>query len=173
MSKLLIVCAMEEELPPEYNPHRDITFYTGIGKCNATLIISELIYNKSPDLIINFGTVGSCNEDLSGLIECGIFFDRDDSSMFNSNNRIVTNQNLYTISTGDNFITQKVPGCDVIDMEAYCLAKTCQKYEVQFKCFKYITDYVNKTSRQDWQTNIANGYPTFLEKINDYITNPI
>ena len=35
--KVLIVCALEEELPPEHNPYRDITFYTGVGKCNATL----------------------------------------------------------------------------------------------------------------------------------------
>ena len=167
--KVVIVCALEEELPPAHNPYRDITFYTGVGKCNATLKVLELIYDKSPTLIINFGTAGACNENLSGLIECGVFIDRDDSAIFNSNHRIVTNANLYTVSTGDNFITEKVGGCDIIDMEAYCLAKCCQKYNTQLKCFKYITDYVNTRSRHDWQATKAKGYPIFLEKINDYI----
>ena len=167
--KVVIVCALEEELPPAHNPYRDITFYTGVGKCNATLKVLELIYDKSPTLVINFGTAGACNENLSGLIECGVFIDRDDSAIFNINYQVITDSNLYTISTGDNFITEKVSDCDIIDMEAYCLAKCCEKYNTKFRCFKYITDYVNGTSKEDWQANIAKGYPIFLEKMNDYI----
>ena len=164
---------MEEELPLEHNPYRDITFYTGVGKCNATLKALELIYERSPTLIINFGTAGTCNDTLSGLVECGIFVDRDDSATFNNNARIITNPNLFTLSTGDNFVTSKIDKCDVVDMEAYCIAKACQKHQIKFKCFKYITDYVNEASRQDWNVNISRGYPIFLEEVHGHIKNTI
>ena len=60
MPKLLILCALEEELPPEHNPYKDITVYTGIGKVNATLEASKVAYGGSPaDCIINFGTAGA------------------------------------------------------------------------------------------------------------------
>ena len=60
MPKLLILCALEEELPPEHNPYKDITVYTGIGKINATLEASKIAYGDSPpERIINFGTAGA------------------------------------------------------------------------------------------------------------------
>ena len=165
---------MKEELPPENNPYKDITFYSGIGKCNATFKITELIHQYQPEIIVNYGTVGSCHTHLSGLIECGIFLDRDDVTQLDqSNHDIIINPNLYSVATGDNFVTQALHGCDVVDMESYCLAKVCKKYNIKFKSYKYITDYVNETSLYDWKTNISKGYPLFLEKINAYIKNAI
>ena len=108
------------------------------------------------------------------MIECGIFLDRDDVTQLDqSNHDIIINPNLYSVSTGDNFVTQALHGCDVVDMESYCLAKVCKKYNIKFKSYKYITDYVNETSLYDWKTNISKGYPLFLEKINAYIKNAI
>lgn len=166
--KILIICALEKEFPPAHNPYKDITFYSGVGKTNATLKTVELIHKFSPDIIINFGTAGSCNPNLSGLIECGTFFDRDDSAKFNPDERIITDSDLYIISSGDNFVTKKIEGCDLVDMEAYSIAKACQKYNVQFKCFKYITDYVNTSSYIDWDMNISNGYLAFLKILKSY-----
>ena len=174
MSSTAIVCALEEELPPEENPYSDETFYSGIGKINAcilacNLVIKDNFYRPGPTkLIINFGTAGSCNPDISGLVECGTFIDRDDSFKFNSNHKVVTDANLHTISTGDNFATGKTKGCDLVDMEAYAIARVCELYNIKFKCFKYITDYTNESSYEDWKGNISDGYPLFLEKMKEY-----
>lgn len=173
MSKLLILCALKDELPPEKNIYRDITFYTGMGKKNTLSKLSELLDTIPIDEIINYGTAGSCNSSLSGLLECGIFFNRDDVSQNLENNPIVFNPYKYTIATGDTFVTTKIVGCDLVDMEAYYIANICQKYRLKFKCYKYISDYVNSSSQKDWEYNIGQGYPLFLEKIDDYIKNSV
>jgi adenosylhomocysteine nucleosidase len=173
MSKLLILCALEDELPPEHNPYKDITVYTGIGKVNATLQAAKIAYGDSPpERIINFGTAGACNQNISGLVECGIFVDRDDSSRFNEE-ALITNPSLLRLSTGDGFVTSTVKECDVVDMEAYAIAKVCHMNGIYFQCFKYISDYVNTNSYSDWRKNVARGYPLFLEKVNDHFKNTI
>ena len=126
-----------------------------------------------PKIVINFGTAGSCNRELSGLIECGVFTDRDDSSRFNKDSKIITDNTLTTISTGDNFITEKSEGCDLVDMEAYAIAKVCRISNTNFKCYKYVTDYVGSNSIQEWEDNVHKGFPLFLEKLDDYIKNAI
>ena len=165
MQKLLILCALEEEFSKEDNRYAESIFYTGVGKVNSCITTIELIREKNPSLIVNVGTVGSCRHGIEGIIECGVFKDRDDTSEFDSKNVIYTNKDLLTISTGDNFVSQKVEGCDVVDMEAYAIAKVCKRYNVDFKCYKYITDYTNQDSRDNWETNTSNGKPYFLDKL--------
>ena len=172
MPKLLILCALEEELPPQHNPYSDFTTYTGIGKVNATIHALNAIYSLKPDTIINFGTAGACSKDISGLIVCGIFSDRDDTSKFNEK-FITTSPSLSHLSTGDNFVTSVVPDCDIVDMEGYAIAKVCSLNNINFKCFKYITDYVNQNSYKDWYNNVSKGYPLFLEKVNDHFKNSV
>mgnify|MGYP003653080308 FL=1 len=166
MQELLILCALEEEFSKEDNPYAESIFYTGVGKVNSCIAAIELIKEKKPTLVINVGTAGSCRIDIEGIIECGVFKDRDDVSDFNEKNKIELDHNLYTISTGDNFVSDKVEGCDIVDMEAYAIATVCQRYEVDFKCYKYITDYTDKESKGDWKDNIQNGKPFFLNKLN-------
>ena len=173
MSKLLILCALKEELPPEKNIYKDITFYTGMGKKNTLDKLAEILDNMPVGEIVNYGTAGSCNMSISGLVECGIFFKRNDISQQLQNNPIVINSDKHIIATGDTFVTNKIIGCDLVDMEAYHIAQTCQKYRLKFQCYKYISDYVNSSSQVDWEKNISKGYPLFLEKINDYIKNSI
>jgi adenosylhomocysteine nucleosidase len=173
MQELLILCALEQELPRQHNKYRDITFYTGVGKVNAAIKSSLIVKTLKPKIVINFGTAGSCNRELSGLIECGVFTDRDDSSRFNKDSKIITDNTLTTISTGDNFITEKSEGCDLVDMEAYAIAKVCRISNTNFKCYKYVTDYVGSNSIQEWEDNVHKGFPLFLEKLDDYIKNAI
>jgi len=43
-------------------------------------------------------------------------------------------------------------------MEAYAIAHVCKQMNVQFTCYKYITDYVGTPHQADtWQENVANG----------------
>ena len=165
MQELLILCALEEEFSKEDNRYAESIFYTGVGKVNSCIAAVELIKERDPTLVVNLGTAGSCRHGIEGIIECGVFKDRDDTNEFDSKNAIYTNKDLLTISTGDNFISQKVEDCDVVDMEAYAIAKVCKRYNVDFKCYKYITDYTNQDSRDDWKTNASNGKPYFLDKL--------
>ena len=41
-------------------------------------------------------------------------------------------------------------------------AKICKLYEIEFKCFKYISDYANDESSNDWIENCHKGAGEFL-----------
>jgi adenosylhomocysteine nucleosidase len=42
--------------------------YSGIGKVNASIATFKAIHHYGPTLIVNYGTVGKINSNLSGLI---------------------------------------------------------------------------------------------------------
>ena len=62
---------------------------------------------------------------------------------------------------------------DVVDMEAFAIAKVCKMNHVNFLCYKYITDYLNKEGYNDWKSNISKGQTYFISKINDYFQNSV
>ena len=68
----IFIAALKEETPNLKDFH-----YSGVGKINATIKIMELISKFQPNEIINYGTAGSTNQNLSGLVECTKFVQRD------------------------------------------------------------------------------------------------
>jgi len=68
--------ALEAELPNEMIPSWNVA-YTGVGKVNAALKGSEYVARYKPMNLINFGTAGALNPELSGLLEVTQFFQRD------------------------------------------------------------------------------------------------
>ena len=55
---------------------------------------------------------------------------------------------------------------DVVDMEAYALAKVCHKTGIDFISFKYITDDGNA---DDWETFCAEGAEKFRELLDELL----
>ena len=73
--KAIILSAVELEIR-SLNTNYEIIL-TGVGKINAALSALKTIRDKKPDLIINFGTAGSLKKDVSGLVDCKYFIQRD------------------------------------------------------------------------------------------------
>ena len=75
-----------------------------------------------------------------------------------------------TCGTGDTFVSDmtNLP-CDVVDMEAYAIAKCCHECGVDFVSFKYITDGANEDAASDWLENCKNGASAFVEVLKKYI----
>ena len=55
---------------------------------------------------------------------------------------------------------------DVVDMEAYAIAKVCKLENIEFRCFKYISDNADQNASKDWNTNLILGAKAFAELIN-------
>ena len=165
----IFVAALKEETPNLSKFH-----HTGVGKINASIKLMELIYIYKPTQIINYGTAGSFKKEISGLIECTIFVQHDmdarglldfklGETPFDLISKIVFSNKGYICATGDKFVKNKLEiNCDIVDMEAYALAKICKLYEIEFKCFKYISDYANDESSNDWIENCHKGAGEFL-----------
>ena len=86
---------------------------------------------------------------------------------FDKVNEIIISDSGYSCGTGDNFVNQKIEmEVDVVDMEAYAIAKVCMLENIEFKCFKYISDNADENANNDWNTNLALGAETFAKMIN-------
>ena len=152
---------------------------TGVGKINASYKTAEIINEYSPKKIINFGTAGATKSNIFGLIKCTHFIQRDmdvtglldfklGETPFDDINEINFGEDGLTCGTGDSFVKSKIElVCDVVDMEAYAIAKICKLKNINFECYKYISDYTNKQSDKDWNANINKGAKIFLEKFPD------
>ena len=68
--------------------------------------------------------------------------------------------------TGDSFVS--VPpemSSDLVDMEAYALAKICRQKAVEFHCFKFISDNANGDAADDWTQKLALGAELFSNEV--------
>ena len=168
--KRLFVAALKEEVP-------DLNFFyfTGVGKINATYHLTKLILEHRPNEVINFGSAGSFHKNISGLVECTQFYQRDmdarglmnlklGQTPFDSINEIITSINGFKCGSGDSFVQSKIEmDVDIVDMEAYALAKVCKLQNIPFKCFKFISDYADESAKDDWLENCKKGSQLFYQ----------
>ncbi len=60
--------------------------------------------------------------------------------------------------------------CDVVDMEAYALAKVCALEDISFACAKYITDGADHAAANDWQGNLPQAAAGFFSLYRRLVT---
>jgi adenosylhomocysteine nucleosidase len=66
--------------------------------------------------------------------------------------------------TGDTFETGgNSRSCDLLDMEAYALAKVCWIEGAVFGCAKYVSDGADGAAASDWRTHLPLAAARFLE----------
>ena len=165
----IFVAALKEETPELSKFH-----HTGVGKINAAIKLIELIHLYKPNQVINYGTAGSLKREINGLVECTTFVQHDmdarglldfqlGETPFDLISKIVLSNEGYICATGDKIVKNELElNCDIVDMEAYALAKVCKIKDIDFKCFKYISDYANEESSNDWKENCHKGARDFL-----------
>ena len=170
----IFVAALKEE-----TPGLNFFHFTGAGKINATYNLTKLIHKYKPDEIINFGTAGAITKNLEGVIECTQFFQRDmdvsallnlkiGETPFDDINEIILSKNGHSCGTGDSFVTKAISiNVDVVDMEAYALAKVCKLEKVNFRCFKFISDNADDSASLDWIENCKKGAKLFEHKLKE------
>jgi len=152
-------------------------YLSGCGKVNATIATMKAI-QEGATYIINFGSAGSI-KDITGLVEVTGYVDRDmDARPLNCElgqtpfeDGIIIGKQGIVCGTGDKFATC-IPEieCDIVDMESYAIAKTCNKEGVKFRSFKYISDTADENSPSDWEENIHKGNELFQLLLNEIKT---
>ena len=184
---ILIVCALEIETQGQLEDY-DV-LYTGVGKVNATLKLTRKFGKFGSyipyDLVINYGTAGSRKIKKKQLVDCTKFVQRDmdvtglgfmrGQTPFEDKIPIILDFDHVEFNpigrkascgSGDNFVEDKTNYYgEVVDMEAYALAKVCYNYDVPFISFKYITDGADEQSHEDWEKNLADGIVEFKKKV--------
>lgn len=173
----LIILALPDEAP-DLKDHPNV-FFTGVGKVNAAAKLAQLIERYKPKCIINFGTAGGVTVG-TGFYKVSNFVQRDMNctALGVPNGQtpfdelpIVLSLNIdgLTCSTGDNFVTNSaldIPA-DLVDMEAYALAKVCLMNQINFSCWKFVSDQADTNASTDWATMIASGQPHYIRTLQD------
>ena len=186
---ILIVSALEVETQGQLEDYR--VLYTGVGKVNATFELTKVLQKAHlhymppmPELVINYGTAGSRKIKKKQLVDCTKFIQRDmdvtglgfmkGETPFESDPSITIQSTSEfnpigrnaSCGSGDSFVEDRTNYYgEVVDMEAYALAKVCYHFSIPFISFKYITDGADEQSHEDWEKNLADGIKEFKEKI--------
>jgi adenosylhomocysteine nucleosidase len=185
--KILIVCALEVETQGQLDDY-DV-LYTGVGKVNATYKLTTHFGKYGSyipySMVINYGTAGSRKIKKKTLVDCTKFVQRDmdvtglgfmrGETPFEDDVPLmldfgVTKYNNIkrraTCGSGDNFVEDKTNYYgEVVDMEAYALAKVCHLRDIPFVSFKYITDGADEQAHEDWEANLASGIVEFKNQV--------
>jgi adenosylhomocysteine nucleosidase len=167
MNKLFLAAIKEETIGLDYFHH------VGVGKINATYNTLRLINIYKPKIIINYGTAGAINNKLQGIVECTKFFQRDmdvrsldfklGETPFDTMKEIITSEKGYSCGTGDSFVNKKIEiKTDVVDMEAYAIAKVCKHFQKNCIVYKYISDLADSDAAATWVENQHKGADAFI-----------
>jgi len=190
-SKLLIVMALRQESRGLMERAGADVLYTGVGKVNAAATLArrlaEIRCAGAPlPLVVNLGTAGSRTTPTHTLVACNRFAQRDMDvsgmgfapgvTPFDATPPIIsfpavlTNLPQVLCSTADSFATHRheVAG-DVVDMEAFALARVCLAENVSFACAKYVTDGADSESATHWEAALdaaSRAFVTVYEFLN-------
>lgn len=169
----LILIALEKEAP--VLTKMPGVFLTGVGKVSAAITATRLIHEHKPKRVFNFGTAGGITVDHGGIFKCSKFSQRDfhvsgclisqDSfDLFDSIMFPHSRDGLH-LSTGDNFVTDPddAKGADLVDMEAYAIARACLEADVEFYCYKYVSDAADENAANHFMDNINKGEEYYFD----------
>ena len=158
--------------------------YTGVGKVNAAITLTRRLAeigrgDARLPLVVNFGTAGSASLAAKSLVACRRFVDRDmDVGALGFAPGVTPFDTLPPVlefpaafkdlpdavcGSGDSFATAHGGfDCDVVDMEAYALAKACKLAGAGFACAKYVSDGADEHAAEHWQANVAGAADRFV-----------
>ena len=181
----LVVMALEIESQGLFAERGVPVLFTGLGKVNAAYRLARALCEHRAahgalPRVVNFGTVGSPTLSAGSVVACRRFVQRDmdvsglgfeiGTTPFEDVPSTLEFAPLFlelpegVCGTGDRFETGKpLVACDVIDMEAYALAKVCHLEGAEFGAVKFVTDGADGNAGVDWQANLPRAARAFVE----------
>ena len=181
--KPLIVMALEAEGQGKIEPLGFEVLYCGVGKVNASYHLTRRLHDvqklRDFSYVLNLGSAGSPHFAHGSVVGIDQFVQRDmdatgigfayGQTPFDTAPALITFARRFAhlphgiCGSGDSFLQGKAPiACDVIDMEAYALAKVCLRENIPFGCVKYITDGADGAAAGDWQSNLTHAAEAFV-----------
>lgn len=187
----LVVMALKEESQGLFEEANIPVLFTGVGKINAAYFLSKKVHemnqkNLKITRVLNFGTAGSQKFKTGTLVEVSKCLQRDmDLSLvglkpgvtpFDKSPSTLQLPKVFQnipdaiCGTGDCVEYENTSGLiyDVLDMEAFSLAKVCFFEKIPFTSVKYVTDQSNENTLKDWTSEIKNAAKSFINLYKEY-----
>jgi adenosylhomocysteine nucleosidase len=184
LPSILVVFALRSESAGVFESANVPVLYCGVGKVNAAIALTRELARyihrgQVAPRVLNFGSAGSRRHPTGSLVGCHEFVQRDmdvrglgfelgvtpfdDAPSLLRFDPVFKHLPAAVCGSGDSFATAGVGmDCDVIDMEAYALAKVCWRSEAPFTCAKYVSDGADHAAADDWQRNSHKAADDFL-----------
>jgi len=186
--RVLVTMALRAEGAGRFEAAGIEVLYTGIGKVNAAIVLTRRLAEVGRGdarlpLVVNFGTAGSANLPAQSLVGCRRFVDRDMDvgalgvTPFDPLPPVLEFPAAFpdlpeaVCGSGDSFSTAHGGfDSDVVDMEAYALAKACKLAGAGFACAKYVSDGADEHAAEHWQANVAGAADRFVALYRDLVS---
>lgn len=173
MPNNLILIALPDEAP-SLEGCRGVKF-TGLGKVNAASNAARLIERVKPTRVFNFGTAGGITVG-PGFYKCTTFIERDmiiyDMGKVHHHvlGPITMGKGGLRLSTGDNFVTDPstITDADLVDMEGYAIARVCKALDIEFHCYKYVSDHADSNANEHWLANVHMGQEHYKKILREF-----
>lgn len=191
---VLVAMALPVESAGRFEAAGVDVLYTGVGKVNAAIALTSRLARHRGErggspLVVNFGTAGSHRIPARTLVACRRFVDRDmevaalgyapGQTPFDPLPPMLEFPAVFPdlpeaiCGSGDSFATRPHGvACEVVDMEAYALAKACCIEGATFACVKWVTDNADENAARQWKENVAGAAELFLELYRDLLSRP-
>eukprot|EP00049_Salpingoeca_infusionum_P019178 m.360599 g.360599 ORF g.360599 m.360599 type:complete len:268 (+) comp19118_c0_seq1:35-838(+) len=189
-SNTIILVALKDELPAEAAAPWRVR-YTGVGKVLAAIRATQAILEEKPEHVINFGTAGALGvdfkkdadkvharalEEVKGLARVSHVYQRDmDVRPLGFDLGHTPYENIHhfdlgaegvSVGSGDQFVTSKPDlVTDLVEMEAYAIARACHEFDVKFHSWKYVSDSADDAAPMTWEESVAHGSHLFVDTV--------
>jgi adenosylhomocysteine nucleosidase len=185
LPRTLVVVALQAECAGVFEAAGVPVLYCGVGKVNAAMVLARelaryALHAQPQPLVLNFGSAGSRRHAAGTLVACTHFVQRDMDvrglgfelgvTPYDTAPPMLNFEPVFkhlpaaVCGSGDSFATTVADmDCEVVDMEAYALAKVCWREQAQFGCAKYVTDGADHAAADDWQRNVHKAAEAFLQ----------
>jgi len=176
----LVLLALPEEAPNLTKLYKNVRT-VGVGKVSSAINATWLITLFKADRVINLGTAGSITAG-PGIHRINQVVQHDvniqplglepGQHLNDPLSYIHLGGQGKVCASGDLFVTEphrlRVP-CDIVEMEAYSIARAAKTAGIDIEIWKYITDNADAESSKTWQERVAEGeqhYLQVLEQLN-------
>jgi adenosylhomocysteine nucleosidase len=174
----LVVAALSEEVA--HLPASTDVLVTGVGKARAAAGLARRLAESPPDLVVNLGTAGAVDGQVSGLVEVSWVTQHDFpydgiellvgtpiergfvvDPQHPPRLTLAAPPESTALATGDVFVASaddarrlSSAGIHLVDMEAYSYASVCAEFGVAFRCVKVVSDVADEGASTSWLDTI-------------------
>jgi len=169
---------MREEAPSLFAKYKNV-FCVGVGKVNSAINATSLIHKHNPKRVINLGTAGGIDLH-TGIYRVNKLIQHDVNLLaigmapgYHLNdtlNEIRFDGEGKTCASGDMFVTEAHKlrvHCDIVEMEAFSIAKACMLNNIECEIWKYISDKADENANVTWQEQVAAGEDLYKKVLQD------
>lgn len=193
-SSILVVMALEVEAQGLFRELDTDVLFTGVGKVNAAYRLTRRLAEERArgvkPLVVNLGTAGSRHFPRGSVVACRRFVQRDmdvtglgfplGHTPFEGAvpaelefPEVFAELRHGVCGSGDRFEAHaEALSWDLVDMEAYALAKVCLLEGLHFASAKFITDGADGTAGIDWNASLPAAAREFVTLYEGLLARP-